>query len=84
MPHACCSPFGIPPSPQAKHEAAGILARVKRALIDILVPGVIGVAVLVVVDVVRGGIASWYLVLLIFVVVFAIYEGLRYLQRRSR
>ena len=57
---------------------------VKRALIDILVPGVIGVAVLVVVDVIRGGIASWYLVLLIFVVVVGIYEGLRYLQRRSR
>ena len=57
---------------------------VKRALIDILVPGVIGVAVLVVVDVIRGESASWYVVLLIFVVVFALYEGLRYLQRRSR
>ena len=56
----------------------------KRALIDILVPGVIGVAVLVVVDVIRGESASWYVVLLIFVVVFALYEGLRYLQRRSR
>ena len=56
----------------------------KRALIDILVPGVIGVAVLVVVDVVRGESASWWVVLIIFVVVFAIYEGLRYLQRRSR
>ncbi len=32
---------------------------VKRALIDILVPGVIGVAVLVVVDVIRGESASW-------------------------
>jgi hypothetical protein len=57
---------------------------VKRALIDILVPGVIGVAVLVVVDVIRGESASWWVVLVIFVVVFAIYEGLRYLQRRSR
>ena len=57
---------------------------VKRALIDILIPGVIGVAVLVVVDVIRGESASWYIVLLIFVVVFGIYEGLRYLQRRSR
>ena len=57
---------------------------VKRALIDILVPGVIGVAVLVVVDVIRGESASWWVVLFIFVVVFALYEGLRYLQRRSR
>ena len=57
---------------------------VKRALIDILIPGVIGVAVLVVVDVIRGESASWWVVLVIFVVVFAIYEGLRYLQRRSR
>ena len=57
---------------------------VKRALVDILVPGVIGIAVLVVVDVIRGESASWWVVLFIFVVVFGIYEGLRYLQRRSR
>jgi hypothetical protein len=40
--------------------------------------------VLVVVDVIRGESAPWWVVLVIFVVVFAIYEGLRYLQRRSR
>ena len=57
---------------------------VKRALIDILIPGVIGVAVLVVVDVIRGESAPWWVVLVIFVVVFAIYEGVRYLQRRAR
>ena len=33
----------------------------------------------------RGGeSASWWVVLFIFVVVFALYEGVRYLQRRSR
>jgi hypothetical protein len=52
--------------------------------VDIVVPGLIGAVVLVVVDVIRGESAPWWLVLAIFLAVFAIYEGLRYLQRRRR
>ena len=57
---------------------------VRGAVVDIVVPGLIGAVVLVVVDVIRGESAPWWLVLAIFLAVFAIYEGLRYLQRRSR
>jgi hypothetical protein len=53
-------------------------------VVDIVVPGLIGAVVLVVVDVIRGESAPWWLVLGIFLAVFAIYEGFRYLQRRSR
>ena len=51
---------------------------------DIVVPGLIGAVVLVVVDVIRGEPAPWWLVLVIFLAVFAIYEGLRCLQRRAQ
>jgi hypothetical protein len=51
---------------------------------DVVVPGVIGAVILVVVDVVRGESAPWWLVLLIFIVVFALYDGLRYLRRRAK
>lgn len=51
---------------------------------DVLVPGLIGAAALIVVDVVRGESAPWWLVALIFLVAFAVYDGLRYLLRRSR
>ena len=57
---------------------------VRGAVVDIVVPGLIGAVVLVVVDVIRGESAPWWLVLAIFLAVFAIYEGLRYLQRRRR
>jgi hypothetical protein len=57
---------------------------VKGAVVDIVVPGVIGAVVLIVVDVIRGESAPWWLVLGIFLAVFAIYEGFRYLQRRPR
>jgi len=52
--------------------------------LDIVVPGLIGAVVLVIVDVIRGELAPWWLVLVIFLAVFAIYEGLRYLQRRAQ
>jgi hypothetical protein len=51
---------------------------------DVAVPAVIGAVILVAVDLVRGESAPWWLVLLIFVVVFALYDGLRYLRRRAR
>jgi hypothetical protein len=51
---------------------------------DVVVPGVIGVLVLVAVDIIRGESAPWWMVALIFLVVFAVYEGMRYLGRRSR
>jgi hypothetical protein len=57
---------------------------VKGAVVDIVVPGVIGAVVLIVVDVIRGESAPWWLVLGIFLAVFAIYEGFRYLRRRPR
>jgi hypothetical protein len=57
---------------------------VKGLLVDVLVPGLIGAAALIVVDVVRGESAPWWLVALIFLVAFAVYDGLRYLLRRSR
>jgi hypothetical protein len=57
---------------------------VKGAVVDIVVPGVIGAVVLIVVDVIRGESAPWWLVLGIFLAIFAIYEGFRYLQRRPR
>jgi hypothetical protein len=43
-----------------------------------------GAIALIVVDVIRGESAPWWLVALIFLVVFAVYDGLRYLARRSR
>jgi hypothetical protein len=52
-------------------------------VLDVVVPGVIGAAVLVVVDVIRGESAPWWLVAIIFLVVFALYDGLRYLNRRG-
>jgi hypothetical protein len=52
--------------------------------VDVVVPGIIGAVVLVVVDIVRGESAPWWLVALIFLVVFALYEGFRYLTRRAR
>ena len=51
-------------------------------LLDIAVPGVIGAIVLIVVDVIRGESAPWWLVALIFLVVFAVYDGMRYFARR--
>lgn len=51
---------------------------------DFVVPGVIGGVVLVVVDVIRGESAPWWLVALIFLVVFAVYDGVRYYRRRRR
>ena len=51
---------------------------------DVVVPGVIGAIVLIVVDIIRGESAPWWMVALIFLVVFAVYEGVRYLRRRSR
>lgn len=51
---------------------------------DIVVPVLIGAVVLVIVDVIRGQSAPWWVVLVIFLAVFAIYEGFRYLRRRSR
>jgi hypothetical protein len=51
---------------------------------DFLVPGVIGAVVLVAVDVIRGESAPWWLVALIFLVVFAVYDGARYYRRRTR
>jgi hypothetical protein len=51
---------------------------------DVVVPGLIGAVILVVVDVIRGESAPWWLILLIFVAVFAFYDGLRYLRRRPR
>jgi FtsH-binding integral membrane protein len=57
---------------------------VRGVLVDFIVPGLIGGAVLVVVDVIRGESAPWWLVGLIFVVVFTVYEGMRILIRRSR
>lgn len=56
----------------------------KRVLVDVVVPAAIGAVVLVVVDVIRGESAAWWLVAGIFVVVFAVYEGLRYFRRRAR
>jgi hypothetical protein len=57
---------------------------VKGLLIDVVVPGVIGAIVLIAVDIIRGESAPWWMVALIFLVVFAVYEGMRYLGRRSR
>jgi hypothetical protein len=57
---------------------------VKGLLRDVVVPAAIGAAVLVVVDLVRDEAAPWWLVALIFLAVFALYDGLRYLIRRSR
>jgi hypothetical protein len=51
---------------------------------DVVVPGVIGAIVLVGVDIIRGESAPWWMVALIFLVVFAVYDGMRYLGRRSR
>jgi hypothetical protein len=51
---------------------------------DVVVPGVIGAIVLIAVDIIRGESAPWWMVALIFLVVFAVYEGMRYLGRRSR
>jgi hypothetical protein len=53
-------------------------------LVDVVVPGLIGAVALIVVDVVRGESAPWWLVAVIFLVAFALYDGLRYLIRRSR
>jgi hypothetical protein len=57
---------------------------VKGVLVDVVVPGLIGAAALIVVDVIRGESAPWWMVALIFLVAFAVYDGLRYLIRRSR
>ncbi|MFL5838755.1 MAG: hypothetical protein ACJ76K_19540 [Solirubrobacteraceae bacterium] len=56
----------------------------KGLLMDVVVPGVIGAIVLIAVDIIRGESAPWWMVALIFLVVFAVYEGMRYLGRRSR
>ncbi|HEX3316835.1 MAG TPA: hypothetical protein VHR88_02385 [Solirubrobacteraceae bacterium] len=56
----------------------------RAVLMDFLVPGVIGAVVLVAVDVIRGESAPWWLVALIFLVVFAVYDGARYYRRRTR
>ena len=56
---------------------------VRRALLDFVVPGVIGAVVLIVVDVIRGESAPWWLVAIIFLAVFAVYDGARYLNRRG-
>jgi hypothetical protein len=56
---------------------------VRTALVDFLVPVIIGILVLFAVDEIRGESAAWWLVLVIFLVVFAVYEGIRRFRRRS-
>jgi FtsH-binding integral membrane protein len=63
----------------------GICSRAVRGLVaDVLVPGLIGAAVLVVVDIIRDESAPWWMVAVIFLLVFSLYEGLRYMARRGR
>jgi hypothetical protein len=57
---------------------------VRGVLVDVVVPGLIGAAALIVVDIIRGESAPWWMVALIFLVAFALYDGVRYLVRRSR
>jgi hypothetical protein len=51
---------------------------------DLLVPALIGGVVLVAFDVIRGESAPWWVIVLIFVVVFAAWEGVKYARRRER
>jgi hypothetical protein len=63
----------------------GICSRAVKGLVaDVLVPGLMGAAVLIVVDIARGESAPWWLVALIFVLVFALYEGARHTGGRRR
>jgi uncharacterized membrane protein SirB2 len=57
---------------------------VRGALVAYGVPALIGGVVLVVVDVVRGESAPWWLVGLIFVAVYAIWGAMLLLVRRRR
>jgi hypothetical protein len=55
---------------------------VRGVLLDVVVPGAIGAVVLIVVDVIRGESAPWWAVAIIFLAVFAVYDGMRYFARR--
>jgi len=57
---------------------------VRSFLTDVGVPAVLGAIVLIVLDTTRDEATPWWGIALIFLVVFALCDGARYLARRRR